>query len=74
MSEQIILKITGDRIMTCGGCENGVKMALSQVPGVEAVVPDRTTQMVTVNLKPEGAEISALLGSMANLGYQAEKA
>lgn len=71
MSEKIEIQITGERTMNCMGCENGVKMGLSSVPGVITVSPDRETQKVLVQVEDSGPSAEALITNMEDLGYEA---
>ena len=43
--EEINLKVKG---IMCGGCENRVKIALSEISGVESVDADHNTGIVTI--------------------------
>ncbi|RLA34558.1 MAG: hypothetical protein DRR03_06510 [Gammaproteobacteria bacterium] len=65
----IKLKVTG---MTCGHCENAVRMALAAVAGVtEVVTVDRNREVVEV----EGAaEVATLIAVVVEEGYTAEAA
>lgn len=65
----IELKVEG---MTCGHCEQAVRRALAQVPGVTAVLEvDRTQQRATV----EGdADLAALIAAIKDEGFQASAA
>ncbi len=65
----IKLKVEG---MTCGHCEQAVRRALTQVPGVTAVLEvDRTQQRATV----EGdADLAALIAAIKDEGFQASAA
>ena len=65
----IELKVEG---MTCGHCEQAVRRALGQVPGVTAVLEvDRTQQRATV----EGdADLAALIAAIKDEGFQASAA
>ena len=65
----IELKVEG---MTCGHCEQAVRRALTQVPGVTAVLEvDRTQQRATV----EGdADLAALIAAIKDEGFQASAA
>ena len=65
----IELKVKG---MTCGHCEQAVRQALTQVPGVTAVLEvDRTQQRATV----EGdADLAALIAAIKDEGFQASAA
>ena len=65
----IELKVKG---MTCGHCEQAVRQALTQVPGVTAILEvDRTQQRATV----EGdADLAALIAAIKDEGFQASAA
>lgn len=65
----IELKVEG---MTCGHCEQAVRRALAQVPGVTAVLEvDRAQQRATV----EGdADLVALIAAIKDEGFQASAA
>ena len=43
--KELKIKING---MVCGGCENRVKTALSEISGVESVDADHNTGIVTI--------------------------
>ena len=72
MSNKISLRIVGERTMHCGGCEGNVKFALSQIPGVNQVIPDRTTQMVEVSLSSDDINLDTMKAPLTEIGYQAE--
>ena len=65
----IELKVEG---MTCGHCEQAVRQALAQVPGVTTVLEvDRAQQRATV----EGdADLAALIAAIKDEGFQASAA
>lgn len=55
--------------MTCGGCENKVRKALSQVEGIEKVDIDRGQKLVSV----VGAVLdSAVVQAIEGIGFTAE--
>ena len=68
---KITLKIVGDHLMNCGGCEGKVQNALSQIPGVAEVSPDRNTQLVEVTLLSEPIGLEQLNAQLETIGYQA---
>ncbi|MDH5507315.1 MAG: heavy-metal-associated domain-containing protein [Anaerolineae bacterium] len=72
MSENLKFKVTGDRRMNCGGCENGVKSTLKQLPGVIEVLADRNTQMIEVSLESGEPGADALISQLSAIGYQVE--
>lgn len=48
--KELKIKIEG---MVCGGCENRVKTALSEISGVESVDANHNTGMVIIKSKEE---------------------
>ena len=64
MSETLTLTVPG---MHCGHCEASVKEEVSVVPGVESVVVDLDTKLVTVS----GQELdeTALRAAIEEAGY-----
>lgn len=56
--------------MTCGGCEQTVEDALSEVDGATSVSADRESETVTV----EGdASVDELIEAAVDAGYPAEE-
>lgn len=64
--KEIVLKISG---MMCGGCENRVKNAISNIDGVEAVIADHTTGKVVVTSNNNVNE-EAVREAIEDLGYE----
>lgn len=60
--------------MRCGGCEGGVRFALSQVPGVTEVQADRKTQMIEVGVGADPVDEAILVSELEMIGYQVERA
>lgn len=67
MAETITLDVTG---MTCGGCENAVKRALSQVDGVSDVRPSHQARTVHLTYDPSKVDLAAVKSRIRALGYQ----
>ncbi len=67
MAETITLDVTG---MTCGGCENAVKRALSQVDGVSNVQPSHEAHAVRLTYDPSKVNLAAVKSRIQALGYQ----
>jgi copper chaperone len=65
--DTIELTVTG---MTCGGCENAVKRAVSTLPGVESVTASHAANQVTVTFDPARVDRSQLTQKIETLGYQ----
>lgn len=55
--------------MTCGGCENAVKKAVGQMPGVTAVAASHVRACVEVSFDPSVVELAAIKRQIAKLGY-----
>ena len=67
--KETIIKVEG---MVCNGCENRVKNALKNIDGVETVVADHTTGIVTVTSKNE-VEESAMKEKIENIGFEVKE-
>jgi copper chaperone len=67
MSESLQLTVTG---MTCGGCENAVRRAVSKLAGVETVTADRTTNLVGVEFDPGQVTPQAIRAEIEAIGYE----
>lgn len=55
--------------MVCNGCENWVKNALKNIEGVENVIVNHESGMVTVTLKEE-IDVNSVIKTIKNLGYE----
>jgi copper chaperone len=67
MTQRVALKVNG---MTCGGCENAVKRALKQLPGVEDVNASHKDAVVEVAYDPETAVLSQVKQKIRAIGYE----
>ncbi len=63
--KETIIKVEG---MVCNGCENRVQNALKNIDGVENVVADHTTGIVTVTSKNEVSE-SVIKEKIEDIGF-----
>lgn len=64
--KELKLKING---MVCGGCENRVKTALSEISGVESVDANHKTGIVIIKLE-ENLESAQIKEKITDLGYE----
>lgn len=64
--KELKLKING---MMCGGCENRVKNALSEIDGVESVEADHNTGIVVINSKKD-LDIAKIKEQIIDIGYE----
>ena len=55
--------------MVCGGCENRVKTALSEISGVESVDANHNTGMVIIKSKEE-LDVEQIKERILDLGYE----
>ena len=55
--------------MTCGGCENAVKRAVSKLAGVEAVTADHHANLVGVEFDPSQVTPQAIRAEIEAIGY-----
>ena len=69
MSDTLLLTVTG---MTCGGCENAVKRALGQLPGIEAVTASHQAKQVGVTFDGTKVTHAMLKARIESLGYAVE--
>ena len=64
--KELKIKIEG---MVCGGCENRVKTALSEISGVESVDANHNTGMVIIKSKEE-LDVEQIKERILDLGYE----
>ena len=67
MPETLQLTVTG---MTCGGCENAVKRALSRVNGVEEVTASHASSQVGITFDAGKVTPAVIRQTIEALGYQ----
>lgn len=64
--KELKLKING---MVCGGCENRVKTALSEISGVESVDANHKTGIVIIKLE-KNLESAQIKEKITDFGYE----
>ena len=64
--KELKIKING---MVCGGCENRVKIALSEISGVESVDANHNTGMVTVKSEND-LDVAQIKERITDLGFE----
>ena len=64
--EQLILNVTG---MTCGGCENAVKRAVSRLDGVSNVTASHSDNRVIVDYQPAKVDRASITNAINTAGY-----
>ena len=64
--KELKLKVSG---MVCGGCENRVKAALSEINGVESVDANHNTGIVTITSK-EDIDVSKIKERIIDIGFE----
>jgi copper chaperone len=67
MAEHITLNVNG---MSCGGCENAVKRAVSMIGGVSAVTASHSEHRVTVDFDAAKTTRAAIEQAIENAGYE----
>jgi copper ion binding protein len=70
MSVTIELRVTG---MSCGGCENAVKRAVGQLPGVDGVSASHERERVEVTFDPSKVGREAIEQKIEKIGYHVER-
>lgn len=66
--EQLNLQVTG---MTCGGCENAVKRAVSRLEGVASVTASHIANQVTVEYDAAKVDRATIAEAISKAGYVA---
>ncbi len=61
----VTLRVDG---MTCGGCEQSVRRAVEQVPGVTEATADHQAGIVSM-LMLESSDITAVRGAILDAGF-----
>lgn len=64
--KELRIKING---MVCGGCENRVKTALSEIDGIESVDADHNTGMVTIKSEKD-LDVAQIKERITDLGFE----
>lgn len=67
--KETIIKVEG---MVCGGCENRVQNALKTIEGIESVVADHSTGIVTVTSKDEVDE-NVMKEKIGDIGFEVKE-
>ena len=65
-TKELRIKING---MVCGGCENRVKTALSEISGIESVDADHNTGIVTIKSEKD-LEVAKIKERITDIGYE----
>jgi len=75
MTTQIkTLQVIGQQTMHCGGCENTVKFALKQLPGVQQVEASHKTQLINLTFDAEALDLERVHEELDWIGYQVVEA
>lgn len=67
--KECTIKVDG---MVCGGCENRVKNAVSTIDGVESVIADHNTGIVTVTSK-EDLDVNQIKEKIEDIGFEVKE-
>ena len=68
--ETFRLKVVGKQTIHCGGCENAIRMSLSQLPGVKWARADHKTQLVEVSADAMQTNLQIIRERLDWMGYQ----
>jgi copper chaperone CopZ len=68
--ETKMLKVIGRQKMRCGGCENTVKFALKQLPGIRQVEASHKTQLLELSFDPQVVDLKRVQQELDWIGYQ----
>ena len=55
--------------MSCGGCERSVRLAVEELPGVAAVVPEHIADEVEVTYDPAAVTLDRIRQAIAEAGF-----
>jgi copper chaperone len=69
--DQMTLTVTG---MSCGGCENAIKRALSTLDGVSNVSASHRDNRVTLTYDPAKVDRTEIEQRIENAGYEVRAA
>lgn len=66
----ILLEVTGEQTIHCNGCENTIRRALVQLPGVRRVEPSHKTQRIELTLDVEQTPLETAREKLDRMGWQ----
>jgi copper chaperone CopZ len=64
------LKVIGEQTMHCGGCETTVKFTLEQLPGVQRVEANHSSQLINLTFGPQALDLEQVRQELEWIGYQ----
>ena len=64
------LKVTGEQMMHCNGCENTVKFTLKKLSGVQEVEANHQTQLIKLTFDPQVLDLEKMHQELDWIGYQ----
>ena len=67
MTENLKLRVTG---MTCGGCENAIRLTLRQLQGIASITASHKDESVEVSYDSEEVSRDKIARAIEDLGYQ----
>ena len=70
-SSNLRLKVVGDYIINCAGCENTIQFSLSRLPAVRTVNADRKTQLIEIDLDLEKTTKAEIFAALTDIGRDA---
>lgn len=67
MTQTSTLAVEG---MSCAGCENNVRFALSALPGIGEAEPDHVANTVRVRFDAEVTDLATICRAIEDIGYR----
>ena len=67
------LKVIGEQMMHCGGCEKTVKFTLKQLPGVQQVEANHNSQLINLTFDPQALDMEQIRQELEWIGYQVDE-
>lgn len=71
--QKFTLQVTGPQIIHCGSCENAVRRAVTQLPGVRQVAASRRTQHIELTLDTNRTTLEGVREHLSWMGYLARE-
>lgn len=68
--QQVRLKVTGQHMMHCRGCERSAEFLLSTLSGIEEVKADHKTQLIDITFDSAQVTLDKVQETLQEIDYQ----
>lgn len=72
-TETKTLKVVGQQMMNCNGCEKTVKFTLKQLPGVQEIEASHKSQLIKLTFDPQSLDMEQVRQELDWIGYQVDE-